>query len=46
MSHLLENSRLYQSPHIEELDISLSAIICTSPEEGGSEDVGYEDWIL
>lgn len=36
----------YISPGAEELDISTVSFICTSPQSGGSEDVGFEDWLL
>ena len=28
------------------LDINSNALICASPQGGGIEDVGYEDWSI
>lgn len=35
----------YSSPDIEMISIYHETLICTSPDAGGLEDIGYEDWI-
>ncbi len=37
---------LYMSPDCEFEETLQEYVICTSPEAGGSEDVGYEDWTI
>ena len=34
----------YIGPSVEELDISTISVLCASPQDGGSENVGYEEW--
>ncbi|MBO4475197.1 MAG: hypothetical protein J5737_00535 [Bacteroidales bacterium] len=37
----------YNVPICEECPSSWESVLCTSdPELGGSEDVGYEDWVI
>lgn len=34
----------YICPSVEELDISSVSVICASPQDGGNEDIYFEDW--
>ncbi len=34
----------YLQPCAEEFSFSPEGMVCESPEDGESEDVGYEDW--
>ena len=34
----------YLQPHAEEFSFSPEGMVCESPDDGESEDVGYEDW--
>ena len=43
-SQSLSLCRDYLSPRIEVLSFSTEGFLCDSPEDGESEDVGYEDW--
>lgn len=36
--------KLYKKPSSEELSLLLEGCIAGSPDNGGNEDVGYEDW--
>ena len=36
----------YTIPEAELLRSLPTELICTSPEDGGLEDVGYEDWVI
>ena len=36
----------YTTPEAELLRSFPLELICTSPEDGGLEDVGYEDWVI
>ena len=35
----------YAPPRCEYDESALMDLLCTSPEDGGLEDIGYEDWI-
>lgn len=37
---------LYSSPDCELSDALGEELLCTSPEAGGNEDVGYDDWVI
>ena len=34
----------YLQPRAEEFSFSPEGMVCESPDDGESEDVGYEDW--
>lgn len=34
----------YDAPEVEKVDLGFSSVICTSPTDGESEDIGFEDW--
>lgn len=34
----------YLAPWIRILPLSMEHAVCDSPQEGGNEDIGYEDW--
>lgn len=36
----------YNAPDIEAIIPVTSSFFCTSPEDGGIESVGYEDWVV
>ena len=38
--------KTYTTPEAELLRSIPLELICTSPEDGGLEDVGYEDWVI
>ena len=38
--------RLYLRPECEYEVTSPVELICTSPESGGLEDVGYDEWVI
>jgi len=42
----MKSKQNYEKPELSELDISPWTVICTSPEPGGNEDIGFEDWSL
>ena len=38
--------KTYTSPEAELLILIPPQLICISPEDGGIEDVSYEDWVV
>ena len=38
--------KYYFSPECEFEDAIPGGILCESPETGGLEDVGYDDWVI
>ena len=36
--------KLYRKPSIKEIALLMEGCIAGSPNSGGNEDVGYEDW--
>ncbi len=43
----MENRLHYIQPECDlELDFCLYELLCESPEAGGLEDVGYDDWVI
>ena len=35
---------LYVSPEMETSEMVMLSFLCTSPQDGHNEDVGFEDW--
>ena len=40
----METKNGYIAPRIRALPLSVENAICGSPQKGGNEDVGYDDW--
>lgn len=38
------DKRLYLAPLAEVAEIAAQRVVCSSPEPGGNENVGYENW--
>ena len=41
----MKQERRYEPPQCAVEAVQATELLCTSPKEGGIEDVGYEDWV-
>lgn len=40
----MKHSKDYVVPEVEVLELTPKQLLCTSPEDGGHEGIGFEDW--
>ena len=40
----MKHSKDYVVPEVEVLELTPKQVLCTSPEDGGHEGIGFEDW--
>ena len=42
----MNHKSYYVTPECEEMSLLWESVLCVSPGNGESEDVGYEDWVI
>lgn len=40
----METRNVYIAPRMRIVPLSVENAICGSPQQGGNEDIGYDDW--